>query len=167
MRMGRHCTICVHRHRSDINLELMKREMTYTEIAARFGISIYAIKRHVQNHLKPIIQKVDNERREDDEALVIKTMDVLNKIISKLPEVIDTANVNQILRAVEMRARILGEDAPESKIVFVWGKGLGEGEDFMGDFEGDSRESEVVEEDEDEKELEVVDGVTTGNGSSS
>jgi hypothetical protein len=138
--MPRQCSICIHKDREKINYDLLAREKTYGQIAAEYGLSTFSIRRHVANHLKPIIQKVDSERRQKDEALVLNTLDALDTIISKIPELKDQTNLNHALRALELKARIKGEDI-NPRITFVWGKGL-ETDD---DMELKDDEAEVIE----------------------
>jgi hypothetical protein len=49
--MGRHCTICHHPHRDDIDLALMLHEGTYRRIAARYGVAETSLRRHEHDHL--------------------------------------------------------------------------------------------------------------------
>jgi len=130
--MPRRCTICYHDNREEINLEILKGEISYPQIAKKHGVSLSAIKRHVGNHLKPMIAERQAEVREQlDPAAVMKTIEALDAVIERLPRVLDDANLNQILRAIELRARYTGEEAAPTQIQFVWGKGL-ETEDTEG-----------------------------------
>ena len=148
--MGRPCSICTSPHRAEINFDLMAREKTYQQISDQYGVSTYAIRRHVKNHLKPMIQKVDTKKQAVDEAMVLNTLDALDLIIEQLPELVKrgAVNINQALRAVELRARHRGEEEQPDRIIYVWGKGLEveDGEfDMTQEIVSDLEEFEVVE----------------------
>lgn len=128
--MPRICTVCNNPRREEINFDLLAHEVPYSTMAKKFGVSEDSLKRHVANHLKPLIQKVNHERESKDIDTILKARDVFMTVMRKLPEVIDHADINQVIRAAEAYARISGEDALPSQVIFVWGKGL-EKEDDM------------------------------------
>jgi hypothetical protein len=122
--MGRQCTICTHPNRSDINQLLLERQVPYRIIAEQYGVSIAAIKRHVRNHLKPKIQKIQAEADAETEQQIVDTMTLYNNLIAeKWAELKDTASFKDLLRIVEHRSRIMGEDKTTVVVPFAWGKG--------------------------------------------
>lgn len=130
--MPRVCTICNNPQREQINFDLLAHEQSYVAIADKYKVSEDALKRHVANHLKPLIQKVQTEREEKDKATIWRTLDALDFVISRGLNAEHEAEINptHALRALEMKARITGEDTMPTSVTFVWGKGL-EKEDDM------------------------------------
>jgi len=140
--MPRVCTICNHAQREQINFDLMAHEITYEQVADKYGLSKSSVKRHVTNHLRPLVQRINKEKDKVDEAMVLRARDVYTEIMKKLPTVIDQTTIKECLRAAEGFARISGEDNLPSQVIFVWGKGL-EKEDDM-ELTNDLEEFEVT-----------------------
>jgi hypothetical protein len=142
--MPRVCTICHNAQRENINFDLLAHEQSYGVIAKKYTVSEDALKRHVANHLKPLIQELDRENRAKDKAAVMRTLDALDHIILSGLSDDHTAEINptHALRALEMKARITGEDSLPAKVTFVWGKGLDKDDDM--EITGDLKEFDIV-----------------------
>lgn len=67
--MPRHCSICVHPERAMIEQGIVANEK-YQEISKRFDVSISAIGRHKDNHLKAVIQEFKERRAEQTVQVV-------------------------------------------------------------------------------------------------
>lgn len=126
--MGRICSICNHDLVDEINAHLIKGDLTFTDIATQYGVSIYAIERHKANHLDKIIKKIRSEREDKIRDEYLSNLEALNLIIQRLPEVLSENNpsINQILDAIRERASLLGERFGQPEIRIIWGKGADE-----------------------------------------
>jgi hypothetical protein len=67
--VARSCTICTHPDKTAIETAIVANEK-YQEISKRFDISISAIGRHKDNHLKAAIQAVQSKRAEQTAEIV-------------------------------------------------------------------------------------------------
>lgn len=140
--MSRICTICNHKDREKINFDLMAHEITYESVAKKYGISHSCVKRHVTNHLMPLVKKINREKEKTDEAIVLNARSIYMEIMKRLPTVIDQTSVKEVLRAAEGYARISGEDVAPVQNIYVWGKGLERDDDM--EITNDLRGFEIV-----------------------
>lgn len=72
--MGRPCTLCLHPQRAEINAALAARNESYTRVAARYGLTPSATKRHSNLHLPKSLAQAAAKR----EALTVER--VLDRI---------------------------------------------------------------------------------------
>jgi len=145
--MGRRCSICHDPQHEAINYDLLQRQKTYAAVAAEYNVSEDAIKRHVKNHLKEKLKVLDEAREARDDAVVLKALDVLEMIIQKGPELMDTATINQVLRAIELHQRYTGDDTGPGEIRIVWGMGLDDEDNVDERIVSNIEDFETVEED--------------------
>lgn len=61
--MGRPCTVCSHPQRQQIDAALLEHAAGYRILASRFGVSKPSLQRHVETHLRGMIQQSEELRR--------------------------------------------------------------------------------------------------------
>ena len=125
--MPQTCKVCNHPQADEINRHIITGDMSLRQIAKKYNnISYSGIRYHKANHLSEVMEKVKIERVESAEAVAIDTLSVLDRIIAQIPKVVDTANLNTILKALELRAKITGEAEQPPLIKIEWGLQLDE-----------------------------------------
>lgn len=116
------CKICNHPQREEINADIIEGRMSMRAIANKYpDISYSGVRWHKEHHLKDVIKKIKDKRDAVTEGQVLSTLDALDKVIEQLPQVLETASLNTVLRALELRAKIRGEEAQPPRIIIEWG----------------------------------------------
>lgn len=123
----------------EIRRAIIEDKLTQEEVAAKYKITRAAVRWYADVKLKPELDAMKKDLEEKKVSSTIDTLTVLDKIIEKWPEAVEATTLNQILKALELRARITGEDSAPPRIEIVWGKGLGERPD-MGKGVGDAEQ---------------------------
>ena len=127
--MPERCRACNHPNIDEINSHLIKGNMSMRAIAEKYGtpetpLSYSGLRHHKAKHLQEIINQVQKERKETTKGEVYSTLDAYNKIISRLDSVIDSASLSLIVKALEGRSRLLGEERQPPRIIIEWGLGI-------------------------------------------
>lgn len=97
------------------------REIANKYATSEHNVSYSGVRYHKKHHLGDVIKKVQEKRAVESEGTVLDTLDALDMVISQLPEVIEGATLNTILRALELRAKIRGEEHRPPRIIIEWG----------------------------------------------
>lgn len=120
--MPERCRVCTHPKRDEINALIIEGKISLREISRRYeDISYSGLRWHKKHHLNEIIAQVQTERKEITKGQVTSTIDALDAIVNKLPEVLETATLNSIIRALELRAKLTGEEKQPPRIIIEWG----------------------------------------------
>ncbi len=120
------CKVCTHPRLQEINADIISQRISMRQIAIKYrtkehNVSYSGVRYHKDKHLSEAIKAVKEKRVVETGDTVIDTLDAYNKIINQLPEVIESATLNTIIRALEGRARILGEEHRAPRIIIEWG----------------------------------------------
>ena len=59
---GRHCSICTHPERTQIESALLGGTMSFRSISARYGMSKTSVARHVAEHMGAMIENAKQQR---------------------------------------------------------------------------------------------------------
>lgn len=97
------------------------REIANKYTRGGYKISYSGVRYHKKHHLAKEIQVIQKKRSEDTQETVTDTLTVLDKIIEQLPDVIESTTLNAVLRALELRAKITGEEKQPPRIIIEWG----------------------------------------------
>lgn len=111
---------------ADINKDIIEARLSIAEIAEKYGVSESAIKWHKAKKLQPEIEALRVARREDVRKGVKDSVQVLDEIIERWPEVIQEVSLKTIISAISLRAQLTGETKSPPRIEIVWGKGTSE-----------------------------------------
>lgn len=123
--MPRRCTICTSTEREAINHDIFAAELTYQKIADKYGVGISAIKRHRKNHLMPLIRQAQEEQQKEAVAQYATVTEYLDAMINEnFDSVRKTATIKDLIRLLELKAKIMGHDTAEISVKFRWGAGL-------------------------------------------
>jgi hypothetical protein len=126
--VGRTCTVCTHGEHHAINVELVSRE-SYRQIAQRYGVSNYALKRHSEQHLPQLLLKArDSVERADAEDLLRRVHGFLEdaeRIMAKAEEDeqygVALLAIKRKIESTELEAKLekLIASAPQVNIALV------------------------------------------------
>lgn len=64
--MPQPCTICTHPKHKEIDLAVIRGELSHREIARQFDVGEKSIRRHRTEHLAPVLQQAQLERKRAD-----------------------------------------------------------------------------------------------------
>ena len=120
------CKICTHPRLQEINADIIAQRISMREIANKYAtkehnVSYSGVRYHKDRHLSKVIKQVQKKRAKESEGTVVDTIVALDKIIEQLPEVVESATLNTIIRALELRAKIRGEEHRPPRIIIEWG----------------------------------------------
>jgi len=122
--MGRKCSVCAHPDIQDINKHLIYGTTTYADIGRMYGLSTFALKRHKENHLSPIIDEAAEETRLQAKNDTIATLDAVDRVIrEKFDVVLESSNPSygQLLDYLKFRSGMLGETTGPTQVHVEWG----------------------------------------------
>ena len=124
--MPQQCKICNHPELQDINADIIAARISMREIANKYSrggykISYSGVRYHKKNHLAKEVEAVQKKRSKETQGTVTNTIEALDKIIEQLPEVIESTTLNAVIRALELRAKITGEEKQPPRIIIEWG----------------------------------------------
>lgn len=141
--MPRPCTVCTHPKRKTIDRAIVMRQQTLRSIAEGFGLNVYAIQRHRDNHLRAEAKKVIYaEAKQEQEAIesanasaVVKAdrldvIDSLTRLSARVDRLVTQAEkegeasvalkgMAELRRQIELAARILGDLDSSSKTTVI------------------------------------------------
>lgn len=142
--MPRPCTVCTHPQRKTIDRALVLKRQTQTAIAESFGLNVFAVRRHRDNHLPAEKRRVVYAEAKEEQAAVenanaaevVQTdrLDVitsLTRLSARVDRLVTQAEkegaadvalkgMAELRRQIELAARILGDlDASASTTVIV------------------------------------------------
>lgn len=142
--MPRPCTVCAHPQRKTIDRALVLKRQTQTAIAESFGLNVYAVRRHRDNHMPSEKRRVIfAEAKEEqaaiekagaDEVVTAERLDVIasltrlservDRLVTKAEEEgeagIALKGMAELRRQIELAARVLGDlDATSSTTVII------------------------------------------------
>ncbi len=84
--MNKRCTVCNHAERPEIDRELI-RGVTYRALAAQFGLSSSALRRHT----KHLAGALDRQRRQEDQANLTALLERLDLINARIDRIFNSA----------------------------------------------------------------------------
>lgn len=142
--MPRPCTVCVHPQRKVIDRALVLKKQPQTAIAEAFGLNVFAVRRHRDNHMPAEKRRVIFAEAKEEQAAIEKTgadevihaerLDVIASL-TKLSERVDRLvtkaeeegeasialkGMAELRRQIELAARVLGDlDATAHTTVIV------------------------------------------------
>jgi hypothetical protein len=130
----RRCTVCDHRARMAIDLELTGSE-TYRTIAGRYGLAESSLKRHKGNHVQPKLKAALARRADRDaDTLIAAVLDSIEQTRVILAGASDPdlklRAIDRLHRGLELRGKATGEFVSASVAAFISELGVG-GEDQL------------------------------------
>ena len=142
--MPRPCTVCTHPQRRTIDRALVLKKQTQTAIAEAFGLNVFAIRRHRDNHMPAEKRRVIFAEAKEEQAAVEKIgadevvrterLDVIasltrlservDRLVTKAEEEgeasIALKGMAELRRQIELAARVLGDlDATSHQTVII------------------------------------------------
>lgn len=111
--MGRRCRTCAHQKRAEIEKDLLSDNVTYRDIAAKFGLSHMSVSRHLENgHIaKDLIRASEIKKVAYSENLLDKLMYLQHESLKILVEAKNPADgkplLNTALNAIGKAATML------------------------------------------------------------
>jgi hypothetical protein len=126
----RRCTVCDHKARMAIDLELTGSE-TYRTIASRYGLAETSLKRHKTNHMQPKLKAALARRADRDaDTLIASVLDSIEQTRVILAGADDPdlklRAIDRLHRGLELRGKVTGEIAPPQVQAFVLSLGMSE-----------------------------------------
>jgi hypothetical protein len=124
--MPRHCDICYHPERQQIENDMLDGGPgnSFKELSARFKVKPSTLLNHKENHMATIADeavRILNEKcKEEGVNRVLNSVEVLDLIIAKAPEILDTVSMRDILQALKLKHEILGDIKEEKKVKLEW-----------------------------------------------
>jgi hypothetical protein len=124
--MTRTCTVCFHPSRIDVENAIIDGGPgnSFTQITKRTGIKAAQLLYHKENHMPSItdeaIRILDEQSKVNGVNRVLNSVEVLDLIISKAPNLMDSVTMQDILRALKLKHEILGDIKEEKKIKLEW-----------------------------------------------
>lgn len=119
--MPRSCAVCNHKKRVEIEDDIYKGMILIPEMAKKYKVLPSQINYHKKNHMSTIVDeaKIVLDQKSKDLGInrVLKDIEVLDLIISKAPEILDKVTPTDIVRAMKLKAELLGDIKQEEKTV--------------------------------------------------
>lgn len=111
--MPRRCTVCDHDEYHAINVDLLNR-VPYRRIAARYGLSEAAVRRHSQEHIPDLLLKayeaIERDDAEDLAGELVKVKADVHRLKQKAEEEGDLRTAllgcDKALKALELQAKV-------------------------------------------------------------
>ena len=125
--MPRRCTVCAHPEREAIDAALVAGSDSLRTIAARFGVSKSSLIRHRDKHLPETLTKAQDAQevaRADDPLAQLGGLRAeAHRIKGKAEKATDyrtaLAGIRELVRIVELMAKVRGELAQEGTVSIV------------------------------------------------
>ena len=124
--MTRTCEVCYHPRRVEVEGAIIDGGPgnSYKEISKRTGIKANQLLYHKENHMVSItdeaIRILDEKSQKLGVNRVLNSVEVLDLIISKAPNLMDSVTMQDILRALKLKHEILGDIKDEKKVKLEW-----------------------------------------------
>ncbi len=124
----RRCTVCDHKARMAIDLDLTGSE-TYRTIAGRYGLAETSLKRHRANHLKSrLVRAIARRDDKDADTLIASVLDALAKTQAILAGADDpdlkSRAIDRLHRGLELRGKVTGEIMSANVAAFLTELGI-------------------------------------------
>lgn len=109
------CLICESQFRDKIEEDIMKPgpNNTMKKIADRYKVPYNHVVNHKKSHMPDTIdeaRKIIEERcRDKGINRVITDIEILDMIIGKAPEILDNVTLQDVIRAIKLKAELLGD----------------------------------------------------------
>jgi hypothetical protein len=117
--MGRHCTVCDHPARGEIDRRLAESKSLRNVSQDFGGVSEAALLRHKRNHMRPKLMRALARRADRDaDSLVAAVLDSIEQTRAILAGASDPdlklRAIDRLHRGLELRGKTTGEIAPPS-----------------------------------------------------
>jgi len=122
--MGRKPALDTHPQIDEIRRAILDGRESQEQLAQRFGVTRSAIRWYMTHKVEPELKEMAKSSEVKKVAASVDTIEILDEIISHYQDALDSANLTQIIKALELRSRITGEDVASPRIEIVWGHGL-------------------------------------------
>jgi len=114
---------------SEIN-ELLLKGVPIKVVAERFNLPYDSVRRHKKNHLAEEIRQLKKIKKIETRKRILSTLEYYDKFLEYFadnPEkFFEQMTFKDLLRILEDRSKLLGEEVSPPRIEIVWGAGLGE-----------------------------------------
>ncbi len=121
--MPRSCFICSHKKRLEIEEEIHRGTLTIPEIAKKYKVLSSQINHHKSKHMSTIVDEakltLDQKSKDSGINRILKDIETLDLIISRAPEILDKVTPTDIIRAMKLKAELLGDIKQEDKKVEI------------------------------------------------
>lgn len=128
------CPICNHPDRKFIEADLFDGGPgnSFQELCNRYRVTSAKLLIHKEQHMVDCSQKLVTLVNEEYEKKMQKTgiakaltsLEVLDLIIAKAPELLDRTSMNDILRALKLKAELLGDITTKQEVKLDWLKDI-------------------------------------------
>jgi polysaccharide pyruvyl transferase WcaK-like protein len=123
--MVKGCDICIHKKRIEIEEHLHKGTMDVPTIAKSYKVLVSQINYHKKKHMSTMVDEakiiLDEKSRDTGVNRILKDIEKLDLIISRAAEVLDKVTPTDIVRAMKLKAELLGDiNQEEKKVEIEW-----------------------------------------------
>lgn len=121
--MSRSCAICIHKRRVEIEDDIYKGIVTVPDMSKKYKVLPSQINYHKKNHMSTIVDEakivLDQKSKDSGVNRILKDIETLDLIISRAPEILDKVTPTDIVRAMKLKAELLGDIKQEEKKVEI------------------------------------------------
>jgi len=124
--MARYCEVCYHPERQQIENDLIDSGPgnSFKDLSSRYKVKPATLLNHKENHMATIADRavtiLNKQCEEKGINRVLSSVEVLDLIIAKAPEILDTVGMRDILSALKLKHEILGDIKEEKKVKLEW-----------------------------------------------
>jgi len=134
--MVKPCPICNHPDKKFIEADLFDGGAgnSFDELCKRYRVTSAKLLIHKEQHMvdcsqelvKLVTEEYDKKLMEKGVQKALTSLEVLDLIIAKAPGLLDRATLNDVLRAVKLKAELLGDITQKNEIKLDWLKDIPE-----------------------------------------
>jgi len=134
--MAKPCPICNHPDKEYIESELYDGGPgnSFQDICNRYRLTSAKLLIHKEQHMaecaeklvKLVSEEYDKKMKEKGVEKALTSIEVLDLIIAKAPELLEKASVKDVLTAVKLKAELLGDITQKQEIKLDWLKDIPE-----------------------------------------
>ena len=128
--MAKYCDLCYHPERQQIENDLLDGGPgnSFKELSARYKLKPATLLYHKENHMATItdeaVRILNEQCKEKGINRVLTSVEVLDMIIARAPDLLDSVTIRDITQALKLKHEILGDIKEEKKVKLEWIKDI-------------------------------------------